>query len=176
MSTDARHLILNNNNHGLDDFVTEFLLKLLRHVVTELSDTVNSGISNFRVGVLQVLEHDLNHWSNSVNILNVLSNLTESHKGSILVSPVLVMLEQLLHNNTQMRKADLVANSSNDVVNTGFAEVEIVSRCFTFAGNLFFEALFGSQPVLFNINIDINHKLENELKKFFEEGLIVLNN
>ena len=93
MSADARHLVLNYNNHGLDDFVTEFLLKLLRHVVTELSDTVNSGVSNFRVGVLQVLEHDLNHWSNSVNILNVLSNLTESHKGSILVSPVLVMLE-----------------------------------------------------------------------------------
>ena len=175
VGTDAWNLVVDSLKHCMDDLVSKLLLEFLGHVIRELADAVHRGVSNLGILVLQVLNHDTDHRCNSVYVLDVFANLTEGHQSRILVSPVGVVLKQLLHKYTEVREADLVANSSHYVVDARLAKVEVVSF-HRLIRRLLFIALLWSEPVLLNVLVDVNHELEDQLEELFEQIGVLLHN
>jgi len=92
------------------DFTICFL-EVLSHIITNLSEAVESCIPNFWVHVLQMLNDNWNHGSNILDIINILSDLGKSHESCIFVSPVLIIANCVVHDHTQKREANLISNS-----------------------------------------------------------------
>ena len=79
MSGDSWDWVIDGFNQSWENHSTVLLLELLGHIITDLTDAVESSVSNLGVGVLQVSQHDWDHSSDVLDIVNVLTNLRESH-------------------------------------------------------------------------------------------------
>jgi hypothetical protein len=79
MSLDSWNGIAQHLSKSGDDRLMESFLEFLSHIVCHLSNAMQRGVSDFRVRMLKVLDNDWNHWSNLPDIIEVLSNLRESH-------------------------------------------------------------------------------------------------
>jgi hypothetical protein len=64
------------------------LLKLFRHIVGNLTDSVKRSISDLWIGMRTVLAQNWHHHGNFLRIVNVLANLTKRHNTSMFVPPV----------------------------------------------------------------------------------------
>lgn len=53
----------------------EVILELFSHVISDLTNTVKSSISDLRVRMCQVLNYDWDHWCDLLNIIYVFTNL-----------------------------------------------------------------------------------------------------
>lgn len=80
------------------------LLELIRHVVSDLTDSVKGSISNLGVGVGTVLNDDGDHNLDLLWVIDILANLTESHNTSMFVSPVRVVCDCVHHKGTDKRQ------------------------------------------------------------------------
>lgn len=97
------------DDHGQNLGVV-ILLEFLRHVVSNLTDCVQRRISNFRVGMSAVLAQNWHHHSNFLGVVDVFTNLTESHDTSVLVSPVCVVLNCVKDESSNQRQHNFLAN------------------------------------------------------------------
>jgi hypothetical protein len=91
---------------------------------------VKSGISDFWVTVLEVLNYNRDHGTNLLNIVDVFSNLRESHKSSVFVSPVSIIGNSVLDNLTKDWETNLITNSRNELVNASLSKVDVVFTLF----------------------------------------------
>jgi anti-sigma regulatory factor (Ser/Thr protein kinase) len=66
----------------------EVLLEFFSHIICHLTYTMKGSISDLRIGVLEVLHNDGDHGSNLLDVIEIFSNLRESHESRILVSPI----------------------------------------------------------------------------------------
>ena len=64
------------------------ILELIGHIVSDLTNCVEGGISDLGVGMGTVLKNDGNHHLDLLWIVDVLTNLTESHNTCVFESPV----------------------------------------------------------------------------------------
>ena len=164
VSGDARNRIVQCRQQGGEDFGAKFSLELRLHVVGHLADAMNGGVADLRVRVLQVLDDHTKHGSDDFDVVDVLADLREGHQRGVLVPPIGLICHQRLHDLAEVRQADLVADGTDDVVDAALAKVEVIGLSAVLAGSLFLEAFFWVCPLLFNVFIDLNHELENELK------------
>ncbi len=91
MSLHSRNGIIKHLNDGRKNRFMEVVLEFLGHVVSNLADTMKSCISNLRIRMSKVLNYNWDHWSNLLNVIDVLSDLRESHDTCVFISPVLVI-------------------------------------------------------------------------------------
>ena len=105
MSRYSWNWIIKSNNQSWKNISAILLLEIFSHIVTDLTDAMEGSVSYLWVWMLQVLEHSWHHGSNVLDILDILSNLRESHQSSILVSPVALVGHHLLHEAAQEWKA-----------------------------------------------------------------------
>jgi hypothetical protein len=66
----------------------EVLLEFFSHIICHLANTMKGSISDLRIGVLEVLHNDGDHRCNLLDVIEIFSNLRESHESRILVSPI----------------------------------------------------------------------------------------
>mmetsp|Transcript_19732 Transcript_19732/g.24346 ORF Transcript_19732/g.24346 Transcript_19732/m.24346 type:complete len:472 (-) Transcript_19732:9-1424(-) len=147
----------------------EVLLEVIGHVVGELANAVESSVSDLRVLVLQVLEDSGHHGSDLFDIVDVLTDLGESHDTSVLVAPVGVVGNGGLNELSDQGEHVGVTNASNKSVDGGLTEVDIVFFL-VLAG----EALLGAHPALVDVLINVDHELEDSLEHILGEGLVLL--
>jgi hypothetical protein len=108
------------NNSGVVGF-----LEIVRHVISELSDSVSGCVPNLRVRVLEVLHKDRDHSGNLASLINVLSNLGESHNSSVFVSPVRIVSDGGLDKLSNKGKHDFISNAGNESINTALSELDV---------------------------------------------------
>ena len=87
----------------------------------------------------------------------------------MLISPVSIICNCLLHKETNERKHLFLSNASNKSINHLFTEIDIVFLLIFSS-----EAFLGSHPVCVNILIDIDHELENLIKDVFDQSVVFL--
>ena len=56
---------------------------------------------HFWVWMLKMSENNWYHSGNVLDVINILSNLRESHESSVLVSPVSIILKGLVNDDTE---------------------------------------------------------------------------
>jgi hypothetical protein len=134
-------------------------LEVVRHVIGKLSNSVSGGVPNLRVRVLEVLHKDRDHSGNLASLINVLSNLRESHNSSVFVSPVRIVGNSGLDKLSNKRKHDFISDAGNESVNTILSELYVGVIIFFFKSVTFLRL----QPGLFNVFLNINHNFENLL-------------
>lgn len=119
--------------------------------------------------MLNVLKNSGNHWSDLLDIVNILSDLREGHDTSMLVSPVRIVSDSVLHKDSNQRQHHGLTDTGNESVYSLLSEADIIFFL-VFAG----EAFLGAKPVVVNILINIDHELEDELEHVFDQSLILL--
>ena len=87
VSSDSWDLVVQGSNECWKYILSISLLEVFSHVIADLTDAVEGSVSDSWIRVLQMLEHLWNHGANILDVINVLTNLREGHKGGILVSP-----------------------------------------------------------------------------------------
>lgn len=63
-----------------DRALSIILLELRSEVVGQLSETVVASVSNSRIGVITVLQCDVNNWADLQNILDILADLAKEQE------------------------------------------------------------------------------------------------
>lgn len=91
MRRDSGTGVVANLNKVRENGSVIFFLEIGLHIVSDLSNRVTDGVSDFVVAVVEILSNELDNGVHLFNIFNIFSNLTEGHEGSILVSPVGVL-------------------------------------------------------------------------------------
>ena len=91
----------------------ESFLEFVRHVVSDLSNAVEGGISDLGVGVFQVLKKDRDHATNFGGIVNVLAHLGEGHDASMLITPVRIVCNGVRDQLSDEGEHNLVTNASH---------------------------------------------------------------
>ena len=147
----------------------ECFLEITWHVISKLSNAVKSCISDFRVLMLHMLEDSWHHGLDLIDLINILTDLRESHDSCMLIAPVCFVSNGSLHKLTDQRKHMSVTDSSHEPINCSLAKVDIV-----FLLIFALETFLRSHPACVNIIIDINHKLEDLLKNVLSKSLIFL--
>ena len=97
MRLHTRYLIVKSGDHDWQAFSVESFLEVARHIVSDLANAVQRSISDLGVGVLDVLQHNWDHRSNLLNVVDILTDLGECHDTSMLVSPVRVISHSVLY-------------------------------------------------------------------------------
>ena len=113
---DSRYFIVKRTDQGWHNFSVECFLEAIWHVICDLTNTVEGCVSDFGVRMLQMLKQDRNHASNFGGIIHILSYLRECHDSGMLISPVSIISNSVLHKLTNERKHYLITNSSNKSV------------------------------------------------------------
>jgi len=122
----ARHLIVEGLNHDWQAILVEGLLEIAWHVISNLSNAVQGCISDLRVTVLYVLQDGWDHGSNLLNVIDVLSNLGEGHDASVLVPPVRVIGNSVLHKDANQGQHSSLTDTSNESVDSLLTEAYVV--------------------------------------------------
>ena len=87
----AGHLIVNANDDAGEHVSSVGLLELLGHVIGDLANSVEGSVSNLGIRVLAVLSDHWDHHLDLLGLVDVLTNLGESHDAGVLVAPVTVV-------------------------------------------------------------------------------------
>jgi len=103
--------VVESVDHRGDKIRVEGLLKLLSHVVGDLADAVERSVPDFGVRVLEMGDDDRNHGSNLAGLVDVLTDLRESQDTGILVAPVRLISDRVLHELADQRQHKVVANA-----------------------------------------------------------------
>ena len=99
MGWNSWYWVIKNSNKCWEHIFTVGLLEVFGHVVRDLANAVDSRVSDFRIWMSQVLNYFWHHGSDVLDVLNVLSDLGESHESRVLISPVGVVLENVWDND-----------------------------------------------------------------------------
>ena len=156
---DTRCLVVESGEQGWHNLLMEALLEVTWEIIRKLTDAVERGVSDLRIGVLQMVEHDGHHWLDLCDIIDVLSDLGEGHDASVLVTPVFFVSNGVLDKLSNQREHVLVAHTSDKTVDGGLSEVDII-----FFLILSLETFLGLEPVSIDVSINVNHELEDLLK------------
>lgn len=97
MRLHPRNRIVQHQRESWQHHLVEGILKILRHVISHLPNAMKGSISDLRVWVLQVIYYSRDHWRDLLDIIQVLTNLRESHETGIFVAPVIVVSKGVLH-------------------------------------------------------------------------------
>jgi len=174
MSGNARDWVLKKIDHRWKDLVAIGFLELLIHIITDLTNAVKGGVADLGVVVFKMLDNDWDHSTDIVNIVNVLTNLRESHKTCVFVAPVCIIRNSVLHDGAHKWKTNRVTNCRNDLVNTSLSEVDVIFTVQILSILFILESLFWLHPRVLNRIIDVNHKFENGLYQIFQKLFVFL--
>ena len=119
--------------------------------------------------MLNVPQNRGNHRSDLLDVINVLTNLGEGHDASVLVSPVSVVSDSVLNENTNQGEHDGLTDTCDKSVDSLLAEADVVLFLI-----LTSESFLWLEPVSLNVLIDINHELEDKFKDILDHGLVLL--
>jgi hypothetical protein len=111
MGRHSWHWVVQGLDENWEYLLAELFLEFLGHIVTNLTNAVEGSKSDLGIWVLQVSEHDWDHSRNVLDIVDVFTNLGESHQSSILVSPIRFVVDRIVNNRTEEWKALLLTNS-----------------------------------------------------------------
>ena len=110
---DSWYLVFQSGDKFRHDLGMESFLEFVRHVVSDLSNAVEGGISDLGVGVFQVLKKDRDHATNFGGIVNVLTHLGEGHDASMLITPVRIVCNGVRDQLSNEGQHNLVTNASH---------------------------------------------------------------
>jgi hypothetical protein len=167
---DTWALVIDTLDQAWDDLCGVLFLELFGHVVADLADGVEGSVLDFDVGVVAVLHNHWNHWLNLAWLVNVLTNLREGHKTSVLEAPILVVRDSVHNKLADQWQHNTIADGGNHTVDTRLSESDVVIILITLLG----EALLGRFPLLWNLFVDVNHQLEDLLQDVLENLLVLL--
>jgi hypothetical protein len=88
VSLDSGHGVSKHCDDGREDSLMEIFLEFFCHIIRNLSDAMNGSVSNLWNWVMEVLQNSGDHWGNFIYGIDVFTDLGQSHKTGILVSPV----------------------------------------------------------------------------------------
>ena len=106
VGSNTRYWVVQSFDNLWQDRLMEVLLELVGHVVRDLADAVAGGVSDLRIGVLQMLDDHGHHDSDLLRLVDVLTNLGEGHDTSVLISPVTVVRDGVLNKGSNKRQHD----------------------------------------------------------------------
>lgn len=86
----SRYGVIKQDNQLWGDCGDEMFLETWFHIIGYLSNRVTDGVSDLGVGVADELHDSSNDWLDLLDLIDVLSDLGESHDGGENVSPVRV--------------------------------------------------------------------------------------
>jgi hypothetical protein len=135
--------IIQHLSKGRKHALMESLLEIFSHVVCHLSNTVDSSIADLRVRVLEMLNNNRNHGSNLVNVIKILTNLRQSHKASILVSPIVIVSEGSLNESAEQWQHDLITDAGYESIDACLSKVNRVLILLFFIS---LETFLGAHP------------------------------
>ena len=97
MRLDSRDGVIKHGYQSGEYIVMEVFLKVSRHVIRHLSNTMQCSKPDPRIRVLQMLQHHWYHICYTCYVVHVLPHLRQRHESCIFVPPVLVIGKSVLH-------------------------------------------------------------------------------
>lgn len=100
---------------GQDNIMVGFL-ELLGHVISNLTDRMEASVSNFWVWIFRMLNNGWHDRSDLFRVIDILTNLTESHNTSVLVPPVTCIADHDHDELTNQGQHNLFSNRANQSI------------------------------------------------------------
>ena len=140
------------------------------HVIGQLSNAMQGCVPDLWVRVLQVLHYDWDHRLNLLDLvhIHILTYLRECHDSCMFVPPVLIVCHRVLDEHSDQRQHEGLADGRHKAVNCNLTKIHLVIFLI-----LSSEAFFGTNPVIINIFVYVDHELKNLLQDVLDECLVI---
>lgn len=134
------------------------------HIIGDLSDGVEGGVSDLGVGMLGEFENHGDDVLNIRNVVHVLSDLRQAHEGGEGVSPV-VVLQHLFYDSGQNDHQVVLPDAFHESVDGTHSEVGVgVVSVFV---ETFSESFGGLLPFVVDFIVLVNHVHEDQFQYLF---------
>lgn len=142
------------------------------HIISDLSNSVTDGVSDLGVGMADELHDSSNDWLDLLDLIDVLSDLGESHDGGENVSPVRVSQHFIDCGGHDWD--DLGLSDGGDQSVDGIHSESGGLKIFIFF-DVFIESFRGSLPDIFDFVLNLDHVDENHLNERADQCFLINN-